>query len=595
MNLHRPRRLIHGLLAIAAAAWLASCAVLPDDAAQAVPVNACAQASLVNPNAPVGVGGTGQVASASGIGGTGAPASPVGVGGTGQVASASGIGGTGAPASPVGVGGTGQVASASGIGGTGAPASPVGVGGTGQVASASGIGGTGAPASPVGVGGTGQVASASSGIGGTGAPAMPGGVGGTGQVADASGVGGTGVVGVVTGFASICVNGVEVEYAAQTPVTRSGRDAGMAALQVGQVVVLNARPDDKGVLHAVHIDVQDAMVGPVTFVSEDGRQLGVMGETVQVLEQVDLEDVSVGSWVRVSGHRRGDGVVVATRVQRTEAAQAQVKGQAFRDALGHYLIGGTVVKPDRSLEAAWPANGREIWVSGNWAEDGTIHVAGHRLDPTVAALGDAEEVIFEGFVGGNDGGVLHLGYADVDASGLPKSAAAPALGERVLVRARLTKERTFAAQRVESRPQLSRSAAVRAAASTTTSSASQSESPASSAVNANGAGKSGGAGSNSAGGDGRGNSGNSNAGGNGNGNGNSGNSNAGGNGNGNGNSGNSNAGGNGNGNGNSGNSNAGGNGNGNGNSGNSNAGGNGNGNGNSGNSNAGGNGRGNSR
>lgn len=68
-----------------------------------------------------------------------------------------------------------------------------------------GIGGTGAPAqshrdpaSPAQNGG---------GIGGTGAPAAgDGGIGGTGMpVADGSSVG---IVGVISGFASVCINGV---------------------------------------------------------------------------------------------------------------------------------------------------------------------------------------------------------------------------------------------------------------------------------------------------------------------------------------------------------------------------------------------------
>src|SRR5262249_10194711 len=68
------------------------------------------------------------------------------------------------------------------------------------------------------------------GIGGTGID--PGGIGGTGQRAEVE----VGVLGVVTGFASICVNGIEVHYDAMTPVALNGDLVSANALGVGQVV-----------------------------------------------------------------------------------------------------------------------------------------------------------------------------------------------------------------------------------------------------------------------------------------------------------------------------------------------------------------------
>jgi hypothetical protein len=81
-----------------------------------------------------------------------------------------------------------------------------------------GVGGTGAIVEG-GVGGTGNTVSPTKGgVGGTGKSERPanGGVGGTGL--QAGGVGGTGIVGTITGFGSVCVNGLEVEYDHSTPV-----------------------------------------------------------------------------------------------------------------------------------------------------------------------------------------------------------------------------------------------------------------------------------------------------------------------------------------------------------------------------------------
>ena len=82
----------------------------------------------------------------------------------------------------------------------------------------SGIGGTGTAMAQSGIGGTGLL---DGGTGGTGNP--EGGIGGTGNVANDGGIGGTGIIGIITGFASICVNGVEIHYDINTPVSVDGQ------------------------------------------------------------------------------------------------------------------------------------------------------------------------------------------------------------------------------------------------------------------------------------------------------------------------------------------------------------------------------------
>ncbi len=79
-----------------------------------------------------------------------------------------------------------------------------------------GIGGTGIQERSSGIGGTGS-AFKNGGIGGTGSAIEKGGIGGSGdKVKD--GIGGTGILGVITGFGSICVNRLEVHYSKETPV-----------------------------------------------------------------------------------------------------------------------------------------------------------------------------------------------------------------------------------------------------------------------------------------------------------------------------------------------------------------------------------------
>jgi len=136
----------------------------------------------------------------------------------------------------VGMAGAAGLQFPGGIGGTGARTG--GVGGTGVRSENGGMGGTGAPLPqrPGGTGGTGAVADGvdgtfidNGGVGGTGAPTLrPG------------GTGGTGIVGTITGFASICVNGLEVHFGKDVPVSENGAPASSAHLAIGQVVAVEA-------------------------------------------------------------------------------------------------------------------------------------------------------------------------------------------------------------------------------------------------------------------------------------------------------------------------------------------------------------------
>lgn len=298
-----------------------------------------------------------------------------GVGGTGSPAS--GMGGTGAPLA--GIGGTG--APASGLGGTGAPMA--GVGGTGSPAT--GIGGTGAMAA--GVGGTGAVAA---GVGGTGAPA--GGIGGTGAIAE-SGMGGTGIVGTITGFASICVNGLEVHYDEATPMTENGQPADLRRLAVGQVVAIDATPSARG-LEARKVVIMHALAGPVT--RNDGDRMTVMGQPVRFASdaaRASARAVPAGAQVRVSGLRDADGSVVASRVERADdLAEHSVVGEVHRGGIDGLAVSG------RPL----PARGTEALARGRWS--GRELVAREiAADPGRPFAGRADRLVVEARIRVDDG------------------------------------------------------------------------------------------------------------------------------------------------------------------------------------------------
>jgi hypothetical protein len=275
-----------------------------------------------------------------------------------------------------------------------------------------------------GMGGTGH-AGDGSGMGGTGHAGDGSGMGGTGGRADGSGMGGTGVVGVITGFASICVNGLEVFYGPDTPVSLDGEATSPDTLAVGQVVSVWA-VDRDGRLHARRVAVNSALVGPVTWVAGDGRRLVALGQ--QVLLPATTMPPKVGENVRVSGLRGPDGVVLATRLERvSELARPSVSGVVDLVAGAQARLGGLLV---RGLPGA--RVGDQVRVSGP-VVDGVMQARQAQPDPLLAPVRGAERLSLQGVVQGPANGDLSLGYARL---ALPAGAPRAAAGSVVRLEAR---------------------------------------------------------------------------------------------------------------------------------------------------------------
>src|ERR1700722_13700231 len=184
------------------------------------------------------------------------------------------------------------------------------------------------------------------GIGGTGAPA-------SGPAISDRGIGGTGIVGTITGFGSVFVNGLEVAYTPTTPLTVDGMPDPDATLRVGQLATIVAS-DDHG-LNAVSIDVRHEVSGPVTSVSAGAgtgdSTLVVAGQRVAIDSGTEgpqgsggLQTVRPGDWVAVSGLRGPDGVITASRIDQRMPGPVLVRGPVMPRA-GGWWIGDLSVQP----------------------------------------------------------------------------------------------------------------------------------------------------------------------------------------------------------------------------------------------------------
>lgn len=119
------------------------------------------------------------------------------------------------------------------------------------------------------------------GVGGTCVVAGRPGIGGTGI--SEGGIGGTGIVGVVTGFASICVNGVEVQFDADTPTSDNGQPGSARQLAVGQVVAVQAAGAAEA-LSARHIALIHAAVGPIETLNAATGEFRILGQSARALD-----------------------------------------------------------------------------------------------------------------------------------------------------------------------------------------------------------------------------------------------------------------------------------------------------------------------
>ncbi len=232
-------------------------------------------------------------------------------------------------------------------------------------------------------------------------PDPVGGMGGTGIVADARRSIGT-VIGTVTRFGSICVNGIEIEFNDGVPITVRGERATAAAIGLGQVVRV-ATDLKTGHPVARSIATEDAVSGPVTTRDTASQTFAVMGRAVRMgrdsmvaLSGPIVPDI--GTHVTVSGIAQPDGTVVASRLEyRDPQTDVHVTG-LVRDFDGEYIdVDGVMVHLPDGDDGRRYAAGAEVSVSGKWQNDELQAVAVTR-DPMTPGPGpESGWVSLEGF------------------------------------------------------------------------------------------------------------------------------------------------------------------------------------------------------
>lgn len=216
------------------------------------------------------------------------------------------------------------------------------------------------------------------------------------------------VIGTITGFGSIFVNGVEYDTETAT-ILDDGRTIAETDLAVGDLVTVEGAIDEDGATGTAARVIFDAEVeGPVASLDVANARFVVLGRTVQVdgatvfapdIVPRAVEGLAVGDRVEVSGLLAGDGAVLATRIERSDDPDLEVKGfvAALDTAAATFRLGDLVVAYGNArlddFEGASLAEGQLVDVRGRELDaDGALEVIVVELeDDTRLVLGDAQE------------------------------------------------------------------------------------------------------------------------------------------------------------------------------------------------------------
>jgi hypothetical protein len=193
-----------------------------------------------------------------------------------------------------------------------------------------------------------------------------------------------GVAGIIDGFGSVCLDGLEIGLLPGTTVSDDGGPATADDLRIGQQAVLAAgwtggRPVTD------HLMIQHAIIGPIDQI--DGSLLLVAGQTVLLSPHAWIDvPLRHGQWVSVSGLRMPAGDILASRLDPASGPEVLIHGR-LQGTLAAPRIGRLPVV----LAGAGVSIGSDVVFQGTEA-DGTLRTTELRPD----LLADDPAALFGG-------------------------------------------------------------------------------------------------------------------------------------------------------------------------------------------------------
>jgi len=210
------------------------------------------------------------------------------------------------------------------------------------------------------------------GIGGTGkcSNSEDRGLGGTGKYSNSEdrGLGGTGktvVIGTISAFGSIWVNGIEIEFNQNTDIKMDGKNAQDSSLRVGQQVQVLTSQINKG-WYAETILIDHALIGRLE--KDANQDWNIQGVTIKMDPNIPGEwpDLKQNDYVKVSGYF-DQHVFYATDIAPTiDNNTWKISAPVLYSTTGKWTIGGHEL-PSDVLDAK---NEETITLEGKYTSSG---------------------------------------------------------------------------------------------------------------------------------------------------------------------------------------------------------------------------------
>lgn len=206
------------------------------------------------------------------------------------------------------------------------------------------------------------------------------------------GIGGTGIVGVLTDFGSLIVNGKRIEIDADTQILGPLGALTEADLEIGQALSIEAATVG-GTLIARRVLIADPLVGAVSEVDGDARRFVVNGVTA-VMERDAGDLPEAGARIVVSGIWRENEVIVS-RIAETVIEEDVISGVASRNEDKRLQIGSSRISPSILISA--PPVGAFAIARGVY-KDGRLHAQEIDSGRFTGAAGPLKVLSVEGYL-----------------------------------------------------------------------------------------------------------------------------------------------------------------------------------------------------
>lgn len=200
------------------------------------------------------------------------------------------------------------------------------------------------------------------------------GIGGTGIIASNSQ--GSGIIGMITGYGSIFINGIEIETDNKAAISIDGIRVQDHDFEIGEVAeVLTV--DSNAHSQAQHINMRHEIIGPVSSYDARRATAVILGQTVN-LSKLSPGEISTGDRLAIAGFTDHSGLIHATHIRRSTDRQILLRGKIHSDASALSINGLVLTGPAEQISAS-----ENYLIHGSY-QNGVITAHSIQVDPVLA-------------------------------------------------------------------------------------------------------------------------------------------------------------------------------------------------------------------